>query len=59
MEQLKVLVWGENRHEQVEAHVAERYPAGMHGAIADGIRENLGDTARVRTAVFRRPGNTA
>ncbi len=53
--QLKVLVWGENRHEQVEAHVAERYPEGMHGAIADGIRENLGDAARVRTAVFDDP----
>ena len=38
-----VTVWGENRHEQIEAHVAERYPTGMHGAIADGIRENLGD----------------
>ncbi len=55
MSELKVLVWGENRHEQVEAHVRDRYPEGMHGAIAAGIRENLGDTARVRTAVFDDP----
>ena len=55
MSELKVLVWGENRHEQVEAHVRERYPDGMHGAIADGIRENLGSSARVRTAVFDDP----
>ena len=27
----------------------------MHGAIADGIRENLGDAARVRTAVLDDP----
>ncbi len=52
VEQIRVLVWGENRHEQVEPQVAQRYPDGMHGAIADGIRENLGDRARVRTAVF-------
>ena len=40
---LRITVWGENVHEQVEQHVAERYPDGMHGAIADGIRENLPD----------------
>jgi trehalose utilization protein len=27
----------------------------MHGAVADGIRENLGESARVRTAVFDDP----
>jgi len=27
----------------------------MHGAIADGIRENLGESAQVRTAVFDDP----
>ena len=40
---LRVTVWGENVHEKVEAHVAERYPDGMHGAIAAGIQENLPD----------------
>jgi len=55
MSVLRVLVWGENRHEQVEEHVRLRYPEGMHGAIADGVRENLGDSARVRTAVFDDP----
>ncbi len=55
MSALRVLVWGENRHEQVEPQVAQRYPNGMHGAIADGIRENLGAAARVRTAVFDDP----
>lgn len=55
MSALRVLVWGENRHERIEPEVAQRYPNGMHGAIAEGIRENLGDGARVRTAVFEDP----
>ena len=33
---IRVLVWGENRHEQVEPHVAEIYPDGMHATIAAG-----------------------
>ena len=40
--QLRVLVWGENRHEQIEPHVAAIYPDGMHNTIAAGIAENLG-----------------
>jgi len=52
---LEVLVWGKNRHEQLEPAVAQRYPDGIHGAIAAGIRENLGDSARVRTAVLDDP----
>lgn len=49
---IRVTVWGENRHEQLESGVAQRYPDGMHGAVADGIRAHLGDTARVRTATL-------
>ena len=32
---LTVTVWNENVHEQEDPEVAERYPDGMHGAIAD------------------------
>jgi trehalose utilization protein len=52
---IRVLVWGENRHEQVEPSVAERYPDGMHGAIAQGIEANLGTRAVVRTATLDDP----
>lgn len=52
---LTVLVWGENRHEQLEPAVAERYPRGMHGAIKEGIEENLGDSAVVTTATLDDP----
>ena len=39
---IRVTVWGENFHEHFErdrAGMAERYPDGMHGAIAAGLRE--------------------
>ncbi len=52
---IRVLVWGENRHEQVEEHVRAIYPDGMHNAIADGIRENLGEGARVTTCTLDDP----
>jgi trehalose utilization protein len=50
-----VTVWGENRHEQVEEHVANIYPAGMHTTIAEGIVANLGADCEVRTATFDDP----
>jgi trehalose utilization protein len=52
---VRVTVWGENRHEQVEEHVAKIYPDGMHGAVAEGIRENLGADCTVRTATLDDP----
>ena len=52
---VRVTVWGENRHEQSEPEVAARYPRGMHGAVAEGIEENLGDGALVRTATLDEP----
>ncbi len=50
---IRVTVWGENFHENSErdrAGMAERYPDGMHSAIAAGLRASLGDTVEVRTA---------
>jgi len=52
---LRVTVWGENRHEQVEEHVAKIYPLGMHTTIAEGIAENLGEGCVVRTATLDEP----
>src|SRR5438874_3022665 len=51
---IRVLVWGENRHEQVEPHVREIYPDGMHSTIAAGIAENLAD-AKVSTTTLDEP----
>jgi trehalose utilization protein len=54
----RVTVWGENFHENSErdrAGMAERYPEGMHGAIAAGLRELLGDQVEVRTATLDQP----
>ena len=52
---IRVLVWGENRHEQVNPVVRGIYPDGMHNTIAAGIRSLLGDDAVVDTRVLDDP----
>jgi trehalose utilization protein len=52
---VRVTVWGENVHEQQEEAVRERYPSGMHGAIADGLTASLGGGVSVRTATLQEP----
>jgi trehalose utilization protein len=52
---IKVVVWGENRHEQVEQKVRDLYPAGMHTTIKEGIEENLGAGVEVTTVTLDDP----
>lgn len=53
---LRVTVWNENRHERRSGeNPARLYPDGIHGAIADGLRELLGSDAEVRTATLEQP----
>ncbi|HEU4545888.1 MAG TPA: ThuA domain-containing protein [Microlunatus sp.] len=55
---IRVTVWGENFHENSERDrdmMARLYPEGMHGAIAAGLRELLGDNVDVRTATQDQP----
>lgn len=52
---IRVLVWNEGWHEQVDASVQAIYPDGIHGAIAAGLREVLGDDVQVRTATLGDP----
>ena len=52
---MRVTVWGENVHERNEPEVRELYPEGLHGAIAAGLSEVLGDRVRVRTATQEQP----
>jgi trehalose utilization protein len=52
---INVRVWSENYHEPREADVRRRYPDGIHGAIADGLRRQLADQVRVSTAVLDDP----
>ncbi len=37
---MNIIVWNENRHEQKNPVVAEIYPEGIHGAIADFLKED-------------------
>ncbi|MBF8191787.1 ThuA domain-containing protein [Nonomuraea sp. K274] len=52
---VNVTVWSENYHEPREEEVRRRYPDGIHGAIAAGLAEVLGERVRVRTAVLDEP----
>ncbi|MFC4137929.1 MULTISPECIES: ThuA domain-containing protein [unclassified Microbacterium] len=52
---IRVVVWGENRHEQIEQKVRDIYPDGMHTTIKEGIEENLGDRAVVSTVTMDDP----
>lgn len=52
---LRVLVWGENIHEQRDESVRAIYPHGMHETIAAALRKRLGPGARVATATFQEP----
>lgn len=52
---IRVTVWGENRHEKINAKVQEIYPDGMHQTIAGGVRDLLGADAVVRTHVLDEP----
>ena len=47
---IQVTVWNENVHEREKSAVAERYPDGIHGAIADAID---GEEREVRTATLQ------
>jgi trehalose utilization protein len=53
--QMRVTVWGENIHEREDEAVRRLYPDGLHGAIASGIVENLGDLATVQVATLEQP----
>lgn len=52
---IRVTVWGENRHEQVNPVVRDIYPDGMHATIAGGIETLLGGDAEVTTRVLDDP----
>ncbi|MGH3491540.1 MAG: ThuA domain-containing protein [Actinopolymorphaceae bacterium] len=52
---IRVTVWNENVHETTEDSVRQRYPEGIHGAVAAGIAERLGPAAKIRTATLADP----
>ncbi|PSL38617.1 trehalose utilization protein [Labedella gwakjiensis] len=52
---IRVLVWNEGVHEATQPDIAAIYPAGIHGAIAEGLTELLGDEVVVRTATLADP----
>ena len=51
----RVTVWNENVHETTQPEIAAIYPRGIHGAVAEGLLELLGDDVSVRTATLADP----
>ncbi|MFY9986147.1 MAG: hypothetical protein WAK31_15390 [Chthoniobacterales bacterium] len=35
---IKITIWNEGRHEKIHPNVAQIYPGGIHGAIAEGLK---------------------
>jgi trehalose utilization protein len=54
MPPLRITIWNEYLHELEHDVVGRIYPDGIHGALADALREQL-DGAYVRTATLREP----
>ena len=52
---IRVTIWNEHVHERREETVARLYPEGMHGAIAAGLRRELGDDVTIRVATLEEP----
>ena len=55
MTALRVTVWNEGVHETTQPDIAAIYPDGIHGAIAAGLTELLGEEVVVRTATLADP----
>jgi trehalose utilization protein len=52
---IRVTVWNEFIHETTSEAVGKLYPDGIHGAVADMLREQLGAAVDVRTATLEEP----
>jgi len=50
---IRTIVWGENVHERKNAVVADLYPKGMHGCIAEAL--NADDGISATTATLQEP----
>jgi trehalose utilization protein len=57
MKPIRVTVWGENMVDQDDPAVRVAYPQGIHGAIAAGLREELGERIEARTATLDQAQN--
>ena len=55
MNQIRVTVWNEYRHEREDERYRSVYPDGIHGAIAEGLGASAALT--VRTATLDEPEN--
>jgi trehalose utilization protein len=49
---IRVTIWNEFVHERSNERVRQIYPDGIHCALADGLRQQLGDAVQLHTATL-------
>lgn len=52
---VELTIWNEFRHEQSSEVVKGIYPQGIHTAIGQGVKQNLGDAVNIRYATLDQP----
>lgn len=52
---IRTLIWNENVHETTQEEIRQIYPDGIHGAIAEGLGQILGDEVDTSTATLADP----
>jgi trehalose utilization protein len=52
---IRVTIWNEFVHERSNERVRQIYPEGIHGALADGLRQQLGEAVQIHTATLDEP----
>ena len=55
MSAINVTIWNEYLHELLEPEIAEVYPTGIHGALAEGLAPNA--DFNIRTATLAEPSH--
>ncbi|MFZ0215415.1 MAG: ThuA domain-containing protein [Candidatus Dormiibacterota bacterium] len=54
-EPIRVTIWNEHIHERRDESVRRIYPDGIHGTIAKGLRDKLGERVAIRCATLEEP----
>jgi trehalose utilization protein len=52
---LRITIWNEGVHEVIQPEMLEYYPNGIHGALRDGLAENLPADSVISTAQLTDP----
>ena len=55
MTKIRATIWNEFVQDSSDPAIIAVYPDGIHGAIAEGLQQHLGDSLEVRIATLGEP----